>query len=177
MSMKKQPRAAVQDRKYLKVALLFFVTTVILDLCIWLATDQLSFFNIFTAWVMTGLIQLSGMQATMHGEAIALVNSNWLMTTECTGIYIMGIYASFILTYPVTPRAKGIALLAGIPFIYGANIIRLYMMAWIDKLTPEYSEYFHNYMWQGVFIVMVVFMWILWIDKVADREAKTAVSR
>jgi archaeosortase B (VPXXXP-CTERM-specific) len=166
-----------QDRQFLKIALLFFVTTIILNLSIEFFKDQLSFINIFTAWVITGLIQLSGMQATMHGEAIALVNSNWLMTTECTGIYIMGIYASFILTYPVAPRAKGIALRAGIPFIYGANIIRLYMMAWIDKLTPEYSEYFHDYLWQGVFIVMVVFMWILWIEKIADREIKTAVSR
>jgi len=43
-------------------------------------------------------------------------------------------------------------------------------MAWIDYLNPQYSEFFHNYMWQVVFIVMVVFMWLVWIDKVVDSE-------
>jgi hypothetical protein len=36
-------------------------------------------------------------------------------------------------------------------------------------------EFFHNYMWQVVFIVMVVFMWLVWIDKVVNRETKVSV--
>ena len=49
-------------------------------------------------------------------------------------------------------------------------------MAWIDKLKPQYSEFFHDYMWQVVFIMMVVWMWMVWIDKVVNRETKISVS-
>ena len=88
----------------------------------------------------------------------------------------MIIFASFVLAYPTSMRARGIALAAGIPFIFGANVVRLLIMAWIDNLKPEYSAYFHDYLWQVVFIMMVVFLWIVWIDKMVHREAKAAVS-
>lgn len=173
----KKQGATVQDRRYLREVLLFIVTAIALNPLFWFDDNQLSFVNLFTASLITKLIQLSGLQATMDGYVIHLANSSWLMTTECTGIFVMVIYASFILTYTASLRAKGLALLAGIPFIYGANIIRLYTMAWIDTLTPEYSKFVHDYMWQGIFIGMVVIMWILWIDWIAAREAKAALPR
>jgi exosortase/archaeosortase family protein len=85
---------------------------------------------------------------------IHLIHSTWEVTTECTALFIMAIFSAFIFVYPSSLKKKGIALLAGIPFIFGANIIRLYIMAWIDDLAPQYSQVFHNYMWQVVFIVI-----------------------
>lgn len=125
---------------------------------------------------MAGLIKLSGLRVVQESNTIYLTNSTWLVTTECTAIFIMLIFSSFIFVYPASGKQKGIALLAGIPFIFGVNVLRLYCMAWIDYLKPQYSELFHNYMWQVVFIMMVVFMWLVWIDKVVNRETKISVS-
>lgn len=119
---------------------------------------------------MAGLIKLSGLRVVQESNTIYLTNSTWLVTTECTAIFIMLIFSSFIFVYPASGKQKGIALLAGIPFIFGVNVLRLYCMAWIDYLKPQYSELFHNYMWQ------VVFMWLVWIDKVVNRETKISVS-
>jgi exosortase/archaeosortase family protein len=80
------------------------------------------------------------------------------------------------LVYPTSLKASGIGLFAGVPFIFGANMFRLLIMAWIDKLKPAYSTFFHNYLWQVAFIIMVAFMWIVWIEKVVNRETKAPVS-
>jgi len=175
---KKDNGQGARDRRFLWVALSFCAIVIILDLIVWYLgrKEYLAFLDIFTSYVITGLIHLSGLQATMDSNTIYLTNSVWLVTTECTAIFIMLIYASFIFVYPSSIKAKGIALMTGVPFIFGANILRLFVMAWIDKLKPQYTEYFHNYAWQVAFIVMVVFMWLTWIDKVVNREAGSSVS-
>ncbi len=175
---KSKQEPAFKDRQFLKVGLLFCSTVILLDLLVWYLgrKELLAFLDIFLSYVMAGLIQASGLHAVRDSNTIYLTNSSWIVTTECTAIFIMLIFSSFVFAYPASSRQRGIALLTGIPFIFGANVLRLYCMAWIDYLRPQHSELFHNYMWQVVFIVMVVFMWLIWIDKVVNRETNISVS-
>lgn len=168
----------MKDRQFLKIGLLFCSTVILLDLLVWHLgrKEYLAFFDIFLSYLMAELIQLSGLHVIQESNTICLTNSTWLVTTECTALFIMVIFTSFILVYPASIKSKIIALMTGLPFIFGANVLRLYCMAWIDYLNPQYSEFFHNYIWQVVFIVMVVFLWLVWIDKVVNRETKIYIS-
>ncbi|MGO9379081.1 MAG: archaeosortase/exosortase family protein [Dissulfurispiraceae bacterium] len=173
-SIKTKREAVVKDKQFLKVGILFCSLVILLDLLVWYLgrEDYLDFLDIFLSDVMTGLISLSGLHVIQESNMIYLTNSSWIVATECTAIFIMLIYSSFVLVYPASVKSKGIALLVGIPSIFGANILRLYCMAWIDYLSPQFSEFFHDYMWQVAFIVMVVFMWLVWIEKVVTREKR-----
>ncbi len=175
---KSKQKPTHKDNQFLKVGLLFCSTVILLDLLVWYLgrKELLAFLDIFLSWVMAGLIQASGLHCVRDSNTLYLTNGTWLVSTECTAIFIMLIYSSFVFVYPASMKQRGIALLAGIPFIFGANVLRLYCMAWIDYLKPQYSELFHNYMWQVVFIVIVVFMWLVWIDKVVNRETKTSAT-
>lgn len=165
---KKQKAPAFKGTRFLKVGLMFCSLVVILDLMVWYLgrKEYLAFLDIFLSDVMTWLIRLSGLHVIQDSNTLYLTNSTWLVTTECTAIFIMLIFSSFIFAYPASLKSKATALFSGIPFIFAANVLRLYCMAWIDYVKPQYTEYFHQYVWQVVFIVMVVFMWVLWIDKV-----------
>lgn len=177
-SAKTKQEPTLKDKQFLKVGFLFCSTVILLDLLVWYLgrKEYLAFLDIFLSYVMAGLIQLSGLHVIRDSNTIYLTNSTWLVATECTAVFIMVIFSSFILVYPASMKQKGVALLAGIPFIFGVNILRLFIMAWIDYLKPQYTEYFHQYIWQVVFIVMVVLMWMVWIDKVVNRETKISVS-
>jgi exosortase/archaeosortase family protein len=164
------------NRQFLKIALLFCLSVTILNLSLWFWSEKLRFFDIFTASVITKLMHLSGLQALRIEKIIYIANDTWKVTTECTALFIMVIYSSFIVAYPSSLKEKGIAFLIGLPFIFAANITRLFVMAWIDKLKPEWSRGFHGYGWQVGFIIMVVVMWMLWTDWISGRENKTAVS-
>lgn len=165
--------------QYLKVPLLFcFLVTVLIFLSLIVAQKgYMFFFEVFNSKVATGLIHLSGIEAKTDDNIIYLGNAVWKIDTECTALTIMIIFASFVMVYPAALKPKGMAVLTGIPFIFGANMARLLIMAWIDKLKPEYSNYFHDYLWQVVFIIMIVFMWIIWIEMVVNRERKVTVHR
>ena len=177
-TLKSGDRGGPKTRRFPRVVLLFVTLAVLLDVAVWYLgkREYLAFLDIFTSSVVTGLIHLSGLQAHQDSNTIYLAHSVWVVTIECTAIQIMTIYTAFVLAYPAAVRAKGLALLAGLPFIFGMNILRLWVMAWIDKLAPNFSTPFHNYVWQVAFIIMVILMWLVWLEKVVKRESKSAVS-
>jgi archaeosortase B (VPXXXP-CTERM-specific) len=177
-SNKNQKGHLFRDLKQLKTPLLFCFLVVLLNVFSLFAAQKgyLSFFEILTAQATTGAIHLFGMAATQDNTIIRLTNDVWQVKTECTAITIMIIFASFVIVYQTSLKAKSIGLLAGIPFIFAANIARLLVMAFIDKFTPASSAYFHEYLWQAAFILMVVFMWFVWAEMVVKRERKTAVA-
>ena len=174
---KNQEERPPKDRRFLRLAASFVSLVVLADIAVWYLgrNDYLAFLDVYTSYILTFLIGLSGLPVRMMSNTLYLKNSVWIVTTECTAIYIMLIFASFVLVYPASRNSKGLALAAGIPFIFAANILRLLAMAWIDQYKPQYTDYFHNYVWQIAFIVMVVFMWLLWIEKAVSREIKTPV--
>ncbi len=161
------------------LGLVFGLTAIILNVLVayLMGNGHLAFIPDLTARAITALVQASGLHAVREGLVIHLTNSTWEVAIECTAVFIMLIYASFVLVYPASVRAKLAALLAGIPFIFCANILRLYAMAWIDYLMPGYSAAFHSYVWQVAFILMVVMMWLGWIAHLGDDESKAPLSR
>jgi exosortase/archaeosortase family protein len=177
MDEKQRRQTLLHKNSLLTRGVLFCLVVILLDLAAWYLGrgEYLAFLDIFTSYVITGLIHISGLPALRDSNTIYLTNAVWVVTTECTALFIMLIFSSFILVFPSSLKAKIIALLSGIPCIFAANILRLYAMAWIDYLRPQFSEYFHNYVWQVFFILMVVLMWLFWIDKVA-RQADSRES-
>jgi exosortase/archaeosortase family protein len=116
------------------------------------------------------LIRLSGLQAEIFGgNRIHLASVDWEMVLECTAIGSMLVFSSFLLVFPSSFKAKGIGLLIGLPLIHVANLVRLLAMAWVEELLPGYALYFHDYLWQVVFLIGVAFLWLIWIDKVVSR--------
>jgi len=173
-----KPKPTQKDKQFLRVGFLFFSSVIVLHFLVWYLSGKqyLASFDIFTSYVIANLIQLTGLSAIRYGNTIQLAHSSWIIVSECTALSIMVVFSSFVFVYPASIKSKGLALVAGLPFIFAANILRLLCMAWIDFLKPQYSEFFHDYLWQVAFIVMVVFMWLVWIDKVVNRETKISVA-
>jgi archaeosortase B (VPXXXP-CTERM-specific) len=166
-------KAILKDNPHLKIAFLFFAACILLNVAFAYISHEggLDFLAFFTAKTAAALIHVSGLAAALDGDMIYLANSVWKVNMECTAIMIMITFVSFVLVSPSPIKAKGLGLAIGVPFIFCANISRLFVMAWIDKLAPAYSTFFHDYLWEVAFIIMVILMWLVWIDKVVRREA------
>ncbi len=176
-SDKKQKGHLSRDLKYLKMPLLFCFTVLFLNLLSYVSYQQgyHSFLQMLTAQAATGVINLFGIAATRENTFIHLTNAVWVVNSSCTAITVMIIFAAFIAVYKASFKAKGIGLLLGLPVIFTANIARLLLMAVIDKYKPAYSAYFHDYLWQVAFIIMIVFMWIVWTEMVMKHEVKADI--
>jgi archaeosortase B (VPXXXP-CTERM-specific) len=85
---------------------------------------------------------------------------------ECTGIFVLVIYTAFLLAYPATwlQRLAGIGV--GVVILEAINVLRLSLLTVIAARWPSLFDYFHEYVWQGIFVAMLALLVAIWIDTV-----------
>lgn len=167
-----------KDKKLLITIGLFSIIVISLNLGVWWLgkNDYLSVIEVFTAKVAVFIINLSGIKTGIKGNIVTLPKETWIVNTECTALFVMIIFSSFIVVYQAKIKDKAIALLTGIPAIFVINILRLLILAWLTQFGLTYAKLFHDYIWQVAFILMIVFFWLIWIERIVSVERKTTFS-
>ena len=158
------------------IFVLFAVLVLIGNAPLWFFPNTIIPFQKFMVKIVGGLINASGLQAVQNGVYIILKNGLWVMTPECTALSAMIVFVAFVMVYPSSVKSKGIAVLAGIPFLIIANTLRLFSLAWATELFAMYAHLAHDYLWQVAFLILIAMMWLIWIEMVVKRESKAAVS-
>lgn len=176
---KKTPTKKSEDKRprFSILRLVLFAGLVLLgNVPLWFFPAAIIPFQKFMVNVVGGLINASGLQAIQDGVYITLKNDQWIMSPECTALSAMIVFIAFVIVYPASLKAKGIAVLAGIPFLIIANTLRLFSLAWATEVFSAYAHFVHDYVWQVAFLILVAVMWLVWIEIVVRHENKAAVS-
>ena len=86
----------------------------------------------------------------------------------------MSIFVAAVLAFPTTLMRRAIGAVAGLGLLYGINILRLATLGVIGALDDspgqKWFNFIHEYVWQGIFIVFVVAVWMLWIEVVVKAR-------
>ncbi len=143
----------------------------------WMFTDELAVLCPWTAFQVSWAMKLLGVNSNASGCLVTFGPRSVTIVMECTALQVAMIYTSLVLAYPSSLKAKLIGVLVGLPLILAVNVIRLVVICFVLWWKPEYFEMMHIYIWQVVFIVIVVAMAALWIEKVVHRERRAAVPR
>lgn len=109
--------------------------------------------------------RLAGGSMVVSGDNIVVDNLTLNVNHECTGIFVFMLFASFVLAYPASWRSKLIGLTIGVPLLFTVNVVRLGMLARLVEVYPDAFFYFHEYVWQGVFMVIVLIGAIAWAER------------
>lgn len=127
-------------------------------------------FPAFIAYTAAWIIRILGSKATAAGEVIMGNNFSMRVIYDCSGIFVMVIYMAAVMAYPTSLKKISLGLLIGIPLLHLINILRLVFMFYLGQFFPKYFRLFHIYLWQGIFIVIVLFLWLLWVEKIVHYE-------
>ncbi len=102
----------------------------------------------------------------------------FIIISECGAIEIMAIFFAAVVAYPTLIRKKLLGIIVGIPLMYFVNIFRLSFLAVVGALNAggRWFEFLHYYVWQAVYIVFVVAVWLAWIEFVVYAESKEGMS-
>ncbi len=94
------------------------------------------------------------------------------VVSECGAIEVMAIFLAAVIAFPTRFWKKLIALLVGLPIMYGVNVLRLTILGVIGALYGNGSvfDFAHHYVWQAVYIIFVVAVWLAWIELLVRRE-------
>jgi exosortase/archaeosortase family protein len=87
---------------------------------------------------------------------------------DCGAIPSISIFVAAVIAFPARVRSRVLGVLLGVPILYGVNIARLACLAVIGAYdtTPghEIFTFVHEYLWQGIYVVFVVIVWLLWVE-------------
>lgn len=101
---------------------------------------------------------------------------SFFVISECGAIEVMAIFFSAVIAFPTTWRKRLIGLVFGLPLMYLLNIGRLSCLAIIGSLDAskgrQVFDFAHEYVWQAVYIVFIVVVWMIWIEFVVRRRAR-----
>lgn len=93
---------------------------------------------------------------------------------DCGAIPSLSIYLAAVLAFPVAWRKCFIGAIAGLATLYGINIIRLVVLAFVGAYdsTPDQKifTFIHEYVWQSIFLLFVVCVWIAWIELIVKPK-------
>jgi archaeosortase B (VPXXXP-CTERM-specific) len=112
------------------------------------------------------LARVAGSTNRVHGDQIHVTQLAIHINHECTGIYVLIILFTFLLAYPAAWRQRLLGATVGFAGLEAVNVLRLSFLIRIAELQPALFEYFHEYVWQGVLLILVIAYSMSWVEHV-----------
>jgi len=170
MRDKKKVKEIISPRaEALKAISLFLILCFVLNFLYFKIAGEQIIPRSFTASVVAFSLSCLGLNAVATGTFVLVNGASFDIIGECTGIFSIIVYTSIILSYPTSVRNKMVGLI-GIPILYALNVIRLISTALVGVFIPSMLDFVHTYLWQVFLIVFVVLLFLIWQDKVVERN-------
>jgi exosortase/archaeosortase family protein len=112
----------------------------------------------------TWLAQRLGSGATVRDNIISVQTLSLNINHECTGVFVLFVLVSFITAYPARLGAKLVGMAVGITVLSLINMIRISTLVRIMEFYPNLFVYFHEYIWQGAFLMLVTLYAVTWVE-------------
>jgi exosortase/archaeosortase family protein len=146
----------------------FFGYLVLASVLAWAVTlpARLGLVQRFLAGAATTLAQLVGSRATVRADQIATGGLIVDINFECTGVYVLMILFVFLLAYPAPWRARLSGAAIGVLALTALNIFRIAVLVRVAEIQPLLFSYLHEYVWQGIFLVLTIVYAMAWVERV-----------
>ena len=91
---------------------------------------------------------------------------SFTVVPDCGAVPSISIFVAAVLAFPCLWRKRLIGVAAGVPVLYLVNLLRLACLAYLGAVDRggEVFRFVHEYVWQGVFLVFVVIVWMSWYE-------------
>ena len=69
-----------------------------------------------------------------------------------------------MIAYPTTRAWRAYGLFTGLTFLLLLNFLRIALLGWYGARYPESFSFIHEFVWEYVFLIMVISLWVLWAN-------------
>jgi exosortase/archaeosortase family protein len=120
-----------------------------------------------TAWVVKHILCLP---VDLYGFTIYFESGSWITVNKsCAGDKQILQFALLILIYPGVWKHKLWYIPLGMVIIHFTNILRIALLAVVSAYRPEYWDVAHNVVLRGMFYVVILVLWIVWMERVNKK--------
>ena len=115
------------------------------------------------AWLLNGILTVLGEPVHQLGTLIIGPAINMEITPACTGLYQISFLWIAILSWPAPGSKRLSGFVHGALFLLILNIFRIISIYYGALLFPSWIPFFHDIFWEGVMILMVPFVFLMWM--------------
>lgn len=121
-----------------------------------------------TAWVDRHLL---GISFQTSGQTLTFDNGSWISVNEsCAGDKQILQFMLLLLIYPGPWRHKLWFIPAGMVIIHLTNVLRIVLLSLVSVAKPEWWHLAHNTVLRGLFYVVILALWIVWVERVNKKQ-------
>lgn len=129
-------------------------------------------FKVFTAYAIAVFWRFFSFPVTYSDIYIGFLKFPMEITLECTALHYMTIFFAGVFAYPSHSfYYKIFGIFIGAISIFFLNILRIGILGIVAHYSVSFFDFVHAYLWQGTFALLVLLLWILWVN------GRSAVSR
>ena len=173
------PLAGVRSNFRQKLPVILFVfgfaTLMILFYIFWLSeycqTNIQPHIVSANARLSSVILNIFGMETTALKENISSQRFSVNIARGCDAMEAMALFASALLSFPAKWKFKLIGFFSGIALLFSLNILRVVTLFLTGVYFPKAFEIMHVEVWQVVFIIFALGLWVFWI-KLTRKEAR-----
>jgi exosortase/archaeosortase family protein len=146
----------------------FFALLVLVSIFAWLVSlpDRLGPVQRLLAGGGTWIAGLTGGTGKAIGDQINVGRLALDINFECTGVYVVLVLFVFLFAYPASWSSRLLGAAIGVVALEIINVLRIAFLVRIAEIAPDLFIYFHEYVWQGVFLVLVIAYAMSWVERV-----------
>lgn len=117
------------------------------------------------------LVQFFDSSVTAHGNIIqnSVNGFGVAIMPGCNGVEACIILIAAIVSFPAPWRPKVAGLAIGIFAVQSVNILRIVSLFYLGQWDKKWFEFAHLYLWQGLIMLDVLVVWLLWVRYLARR--------
>lgn len=102
-----------------------------------------------------------------------IVGSNGVtIGAPCDGIVLFALFTVFMISYPGPIKHKLWFTPVGLMIIHGLNILRVTGLALIVYYNEAWLAFNHDYTFTIIVYAVVFILWLIWINRFAQRKSK-----
>lgn len=119
-------------------------------------------YTAFVARISGAVLSVLGEDITVAGCKLSSPRFAVTIYNGCNGLITSLIFASAVLAFPASWRAKAAGVVGGLLAIQVINQVRIVSLFYIGVFLPEYFDESHILIWQSLVILAGVGLWIAW---------------
>lgn len=123
-----------------------------------------------------GLVTLFDANAASAGKVLWNPATGFGVSIEpgCNGVEACLILLAAMVAFPAPWRHRLLGLAAGFAAVQVLNVVRVVSLFYLGQWHAGAFRFAHEYLWQGLIMLDVVVVWLLWVRANPDRLLASA---
>jgi exosortase H (IPTLxxWG-CTERM-specific) len=126
------------------------------------------------ARLTAAIVTLFDANVVAQGRLLYAKGTGFAISIEagCNGVEAALILAAAMLAFRAPAAYKVAGIVAGLAAVQALNVVRLISLFYLGQWSPAAFEWAHLYLWQGLIMLDVLIVWLLWLRVLVTREEK-----